>query len=159
MIIKSSVTPPKQEAIIEYEKIDLLLMKYRRLANEKVRHLHMSGFQSSAFVNIAQLRIYLSNLLIRKKEEDSKIKLRTFYKLSKTTGRHWWLSLYIADLIHQIKKSKREYYNLKRASGTIIETYLEERDKEAYQLVNLQEERKIHTLLATEKSKDRARRL
>ena len=41
----------------------------------------------------------------------------------------------------------------------IRETYLEERSKEAAQLGNLQEERKLHNIITTEKSKDRARRL
>ena len=41
----------------------------------------------------------------------------------------------------------------------IIATYLEERSREAGQQVNLQEEKKIHTLLTINKSKERSRRL
>ena len=133
-------------------------MKSRRLANEKVGCLRMSGFQYSRAVKMAQLRLRLSNILTKRKEDNSKIKLKTVCKLAKIAGSNWWISLDVAVLIHQITKSKREYYKLKRASGAIRATYLEQRAKEAAQLVNIQEESKLHTLLTTEKSKDRARR-
>ena len=57
------------------------------------------------------------------------------------------------------KKSWTEYYKVKKASGTIRETYLEERAKEAFRPANPQEYRKLHTLLTIEKAKDRPRRL
>ena len=80
---------PRQEAMIQYERIDLLLMKSRRLANEKFRHSHKGGVQSLRAVKIAQLFLCLSNILINRKEEDSKIKLKTVCKLANITGRHW----------------------------------------------------------------------
>ena len=64
-------------------------MKYRILANDKVRRLHMSGVQHSRAVNLAQIFLRLSNILLKIKEEDSKIKLNTVYKLAKITGRQW----------------------------------------------------------------------
>ena len=113
----------------------------------------MSGVQSSRAVNLAQLRLRLSNILINRKEEDPKIKLKTVCKLANITGRNWWLSLDTTKLIKKRSKKKREYCKLKRASGTIRETYLEERAKETAQLCNLQEESKIHNLLTAEKPK------
>ena len=80
-------------------------------------------------VKLAQLRLSLSNLLIKRKEENFKSKLKTVFKLSKIIGRNWWISLDVKALIHQKTKSKREYYNLKRSNGTIIATYIEERAK------------------------------
>ena len=58
----------------------------------------------------------------------------------------------------KIKKQKGIIQD-KNNSGTIRSTYLEERAKEAAQLGNLQEERKIHIILKNEKSKERAKRL
>ena len=60
---------------------------------------------------------------------------------------------------HPWSTKKREYYKLKNNSNMIIATYLEERSREAGQQVNLQEEKKIHTLLTINKSKERSRRL
>ena len=51
-------------------------MKERRLTNYKVRRLHMSGVQSSRAVNPAQLFLLLSNILMNRKEEYFKIKLK-----------------------------------------------------------------------------------
>ena len=98
-------------------KNDLLLIKSRIKANDNVRRLHMSGVQSSILVKLAQLQICIYNLLIKRKEEDSKINLKTLCKISKITGRHWWLSLDVKDLIHKRTKIKREYYKLKGSVG------------------------------------------
>ena len=130
-------------------------MKYRRQANENVRRLHISGVQSSISVKLAQLRLRISNPLIKIKEENYKIKLKTVFKLDNITGRHWCISLDVSALIHQRTKSKREYYKLKNTTRTIISTYLEEISKEAARLGKLQEERKLHTLPTTEKARDR----
>ena len=111
--------PPSQQAIIEYEKNYLLIMKERRLANYKVRRLHMSGVQSPRAVIPAQLFLRLSNILINRKEEYYKIKLKKVCKLANTTRRHWWISLDITALTHQITKMKREYYKMKMVSGLI----------------------------------------
>ena len=105
-------------------------MKARRLANEKVRRLHTSGVKSSRAVNISQLRRIISNPLIKRKEENPKIKMNKFCKLANITNRHWWISLYVTSLTHKKKtKSKREYYKMKRARKTIRVTYLEEIEK------------------------------
>ena len=119
----------------------------------------MSGVQSSRSVKLSQIRLRLSNILIKIKKEDSKVKPKTACKPTNITGRHLWISLYLTSLIHQGGKSKREFYNLKKDSSTIISTYLEERAKEESQIDNLQEEREIHTLVTIRKSKDRAIRL
>ena len=105
--------------MIEYEKIDLLVMKSRGLENNKVRRPHMSRFQSSRAAKLSQLLLHLYNILIKTKEEDSKIKLNTVCKLAKIMRRYWWLSLDVTDIIYQRSKRKREYNNMKRASGTI----------------------------------------
>ena len=63
-----------------------------------------------------------SNILIKRKEEHSKIKLKTVCKLAKITGRHCLISQDVRALVHQNKNIKREYYKLKRASRTIIAT-------------------------------------
>ena len=75
-------------------------MKDRRLADTKVKQLHMSGVQSSRAVKLDQLRLCLSNILIKRKEEDSKIKLKTLCKISNITGRHRWITIYVKYLIH-----------------------------------------------------------
>ena len=76
-------------------------MKYRRLANSKVRRLHMSGIQSLREVNLAQLCLRLSNILIKRKEEEYNIKLKKVCKIAKIIGRHWWITLDVTALIHQ----------------------------------------------------------
>ena len=91
--------PPSQVAITEYENIHFLLMKVRSLANSKVRQLNMSGVQSLRAVKLAQLRLKLTNILIKKKEDNSKIKLNTVCKLAKITGQHWWITLDWSALI------------------------------------------------------------
>ena len=101
-------------------------MKDRRQTNNDVRRLHTSGVQSSRPVKLSQLRLCLSNILINRKEENYKIKLKTACMLTRITGRHWWLSLDVSVLIHQLTKIKGEYYKLKNISGTIRSTYLEE---------------------------------
>ena len=76
-------------------------MKSRRLANDKVIRLHMSGVNYSRALKLAQLCLSLSNILIKIKEEESKIKIKTVCKLAKITGRHWWIPLDMAYLIHK----------------------------------------------------------
>ena len=78
-------------------------MKSRRLANDKVRRLHMSGVKYSRAVKLPQLFLRLYNILIKRKEENPKIKLKTVCKLAKITGRHLWLSLDVTALVHQKK--------------------------------------------------------
>ena len=60
-------SPPSQEEITEYRKIDLLLMKNIRLANDKVRRLNVSGVQSSRSVKLSQLCLRLSIIIIKRK--------------------------------------------------------------------------------------------
>ena len=85
----------------EYEKIDPLLMKSRRLANSKVRRLHISGLQTYRVVKLAQLLLCLYNIIINRKKEESNIKLKTLCKLANITGRHWWITLDVTSLINR----------------------------------------------------------
>ena len=110
-------------------------------------------------VKLAQLCLRLPIILINIKEENTKIKLKTVYKLSRIKGRLWWLTLYESAHIHQKTKIKKEYYKVKENSAKIRATYLEERDKEADQQVRLHKESKLHTLLMTEKDMEKYRRL
>ena len=92
-------------------------MKSRRLANEKFRRLHMSGVQLPISVKLTKPSLLLSTILIKRKEEDSKIEMKTVCNVAKITGRHLWISLDVTALIHQKTKSKREYYNMKNPVG------------------------------------------
>ena len=65
--LKSS--PPPEETLIEYEKINFPLMKSRIISNTKVRKLHMSEVKYSIAVKLAQIILSLSNLFIKSKGE------------------------------------------------------------------------------------------
>ena len=99
----------------------------------------MSGVKSSRAVKLSQSRLHLANILIKRKEENTRIKLKTVYKLDRTTGRHWWLSIDNTYLIKQIPKIKIEYFKLRNNIRKTRATYHEEKAKEAAQLGNLQE--------------------
>ena len=74
-------------------------MKSRRLANDKVRRLNMSGVKYLRAVKSDQLRLHLSNIIIKRKEEEFKINLKIVCRISKITGWHCWLSLDVTALI------------------------------------------------------------
>ena len=73
----------------------------------------MSGVQYSRAVKLAQICLRLTNIPIKIKEENSRIKLKTVCKLTRIIGRHWWLSLDETALIYQGSKIKIEYFKLK----------------------------------------------
>ena len=75
------------ESIKEYVDIVRFLIKARREANSKVTHLHTMGVQSFRTINLEQLRIHLSNLLIKLKDKKRRSKLNTICKLSNITGK------------------------------------------------------------------------
>ena len=108
-------------------------MKSISLANTKVRRLYMSEVKSSRDVKLTQIRLQLSNILIKRKEDNIKIEQKTASKLSRIIGCHWWLSLNDTALIHQIPKIKREYFKPKNNISKIRETYLKEISKEEAQ--------------------------
>ena len=99
-------------------------------------------------LKLAQLRLCLTNLLIKIREDKIRIKLKKLYKVYRITERHWWLSLDKTALIHQIPKNKREYFKLKKNSAEIIETYL---NKEKSKRLNWEtSKRKENSILSSQ---------
>ena len=88
-------------AIKEYEDIACIPTKARREANSKVIRLHMSGFQSYRTIKSSQIKLRLRNLPIKHKEDKSKVKLKTIYKISNTTVIRWWIILDLLAIIHK----------------------------------------------------------
>ena len=110
-------------------------------------------------VKLAQLCIRLATLLVQSKDKERKINLKTITKLADITGRRWWIPLDITTLLHQKYKSMKEYRLCKRICITLKATYLEERAREIAKIGNTKEEARINSLLSTEKSREKARRL
>ena len=92
--------PPSQKAIEKYENIDQLLNKARLQANSKIINIHTTKVQSSRKVKLAQLRVRLFDMLIKIKETDINIKLKTVRNLAKIIGRCWWLQMDPTNLLH-----------------------------------------------------------
>ena len=92
--------PPSQKAIEDYKKIDQFLTKSRLQANPKIRNLCITKIQSFRKVKFAQLRVQQCDLIIKRKETDTNIKLKTVIKLAKIIGRRWWLHLDPTTLLH-----------------------------------------------------------
>ena len=65
---------PYQKSIEEYENIDHLLTKSRFHANSKIRNIHMKRIHLSRKVKLYQLRVRLYDLLIKRKETDTRSK-------------------------------------------------------------------------------------
>ena len=87
--------------------------------------------QSSRKFKLAQLRVRICDLPIKRRDTDTNIKLKTVRNLAKITGRRWWLHLDPTTLIQLKTKSKLEYYSFKRSSTKIREAYLEKRARDA----------------------------
>ena len=66
----------------------------------------MTKVQSSRKFELAQLRVILCDMLIKIKDTDTKIKLKTVSNLEKITGRQWWLHMDPTTLIYLKTKSK-----------------------------------------------------
>ena len=69
----------------------------------------MKKVQSIRTVKLAQLRVPLCDMLIKRKDNDKQIKLKTVSNLSKITGRRWWMHLYPTSLLQLKTKSKQEH--------------------------------------------------
>ena len=67
----------------------------------------MKKFQSSWKVKLAQLRVQLCDVIIKIKDTDTNIKLKTVINLAKIIGRSWCLHLDPTTLIHIKTKSKQ----------------------------------------------------
>lgn len=90
---ENRTSAPSQEQVLEHEELDKILMSGWRQANSRCRRLHISAVHSLQQVNMSQLRLQLVDHLIERNKDGSKVKLKTVTKLSKITGRRWWLGL------------------------------------------------------------------
>ena len=151
--------PLTHEQTTEYEDIDNTIMKGRRMANEKCRRIYLSAVHTSKKIKNAQLRLRFVSLLLESRKPGSKIKQKTTDKLAQITGRRWWITLEKNALIVQRRKARREYLQLKKNSAYLRVTYIEERARQMAEQGNTTEEQRLHSLLNTEKERERSLRL
>ena len=63
---------------------------------------------------MAQLRLCLLHQLIKIRDSNNIIKIKTVTKITDLTGRKWWLTLYTNSLTLQKATEKHRYYQLKK---------------------------------------------
>ena len=108
---------------------------------------------------MSQLRLRLENQLIKRRDSNNRIKLKTVTKLADLTGRKWWPPLDTNSLKLHKATAKQEYYQLKNKISSIISTYLEERARQMAMMGNTAEEKHLHALIYTKNMREQDLRI
>ena len=111
----------------------------------------MTKVKSYRKVKIVQLRVRLCNLPIKRKDTDTKIKIQIVRNMEKITVRCW--CLHLEPTTRTRLKKKQEYYPFNINITNIRETHPEERSIYSAKSGNTLEEKKLHYIIMTEKSK------
>eukprot|EP00957_Ditylum_brightwellii_P211960 15366810-Ditylum_brightwellii.AAC.1 len=151
--------PPTEEQCNEYEVLDKLRMQAREKGIKRCRKIYRSGVASHPKIKKLQLTIRLINLIIERRTAGAKIKWRTISNLAKKVDRRDLLELNTERLWAERTHSRKEYYKLKKTSGKLRSTLIEEKAKEQEKLGNSDEAQRLHNLLSNEKERERSDRL
>ena len=116
--------PPSTQAIGEYEDIDNLIMSARRKSNARVQRIHTSDVHSYWTIKISQLLLRLAYQIIKIRDSNNRIKLKTVTNLLDLTVRKWCLPLCTNSFTLQKATENQEYYQLSKKSSSIRSTYL-----------------------------------
>ena len=88
-------------------------------SNARFWRLHMLDAHSSRTIKMVQPRLRPADQLIKIRDPNNRIKIKTVTKFSDPTGRKRWLQLDTNSLILQKATTKQEYYQLNKKMSLI----------------------------------------